>query len=45
VEKGGKCGESTLENGQTLCSEHNLMKKRYGVVDFLRKYFPNNCFY
>lgn len=33
-----KGGNSTLENGQTLCSEHNLMKKRYGVVDFLGKY-------
>lgn len=33
-----KGGESTRENGQTLCSEHNLMKKRYGTVDFLGKY-------
>lgn len=33
-----KGGTSTLENGQTLCSEHNLMKKRYGVVGFLGKY-------
>ena len=33
-----KGGESTLENGQTLCSEHNLMKKRYGTTDFLKKY-------
>ena len=31
-------GTSTLENGQTLCSEHNLMKKRYGTTDFLKKY-------
>ncbi len=31
-------GESTLENGQTLCSEHNLMKKRYGTTYFLKKY-------
>ena len=31
-------GESTLENGQTLCSEHNLMKKRYGTTVFLGKY-------
>ena len=31
-------GESTLENGQTLCSEHNLMKKKYGTTDFLNKY-------
>ena len=33
-----KGGQSTLENGQTLCSEHNLMKKRYGTTDFLKKY-------
>lgn len=33
-----KNGVSTLENGQTLCSEHNLMKKRYGVIEFLGKY-------
>ena len=33
-----KGGTSTLKNGQTLCSEHNLMKKRYGVIDFLGKY-------
>lgn len=33
-----KGGQSTLENGQTLCSEHNLMKKRYGVIEFLEKY-------
>ena len=31
-------GKSTLENGQTLCSEHNLMKKRYGTTVFLGKY-------
>lgn len=31
-------GLSTFENGQTLCSEHNLMKKRYGTTDFLSKY-------
>lgn len=33
-----KSGKSTLENGQTLCSEHNLMKKRYGLMEFLEKY-------
>ncbi len=33
-----KGGQSTIENGQTLCSEHNLMKKRYGVITFLGKY-------
>jgi hypothetical protein len=31
-------GKSTIENGQTLCSEHNMMKKRYGTLDFLKKY-------
>jgi len=31
-------GKSTFENGQTLCSEHNLMKKRYGTTVFLGKY-------
>ena len=33
-----KGGTNTIENGQTLCSEHNLMKKRYGTVDFLGQY-------
>ena len=27
-------GLSTVENGQTLCSEHNLLKKTYGTYDF-----------
>lgn len=27
-------GQSTVENGQTLCSEHNLLKKTYGTYDF-----------
>ena len=31
-------GKNTVENGQTLCSEHNLMKKRYGTAEFLGKY-------
>lgn len=31
-------GKSVLSNGQTLCSEHNMMKKNYGTTDFLRKY-------
>lgn len=33
-----KGGPNTFENGQTLCSEHNIMKERYGTTDFLRKY-------
>lgn len=31
-------GKATLDNGQTLCSQHNIMKKRYGTTDFLDKY-------
>lgn len=31
-----KGGKSVAGNGQTLCSEHNLMKKNYGVTDFLK---------
>ncbi|MBI4026034.1 MAG: HNH endonuclease [Verrucomicrobia bacterium] len=27
-------GLSIVENGQTLCSEHNLLKKTYGTYDF-----------
>lgn len=33
-----KGGKSIVDNGQTLCSEHNLMKKNYGVTDFLRSF-------
>lgn len=33
-----KGGKSIVENGQTLCSEHNMMKKNYGVTDFLRSF-------
>lgn len=33
-----KGGMSSVENGQTLCSEHNMLKKNYGVSDFLRKF-------
>lgn len=33
-----KGGKSIVENGQTLCSEHNLMKKNYGVTDFLKSF-------
>ena len=34
-----KGGQSILENGQTLCSEHNILKKNYGTVEFLDKYY------
>lgn len=33
-----KGGKSVVDNGQTLCSEHNLMKKNYGVTDFLKSF-------
>jgi 5-methylcytosine-specific restriction endonuclease McrA len=33
-----KGGKSIVENGQTLCSEHNMMKKNYGVTDFLKSF-------
>lgn len=31
-------GKATIDNGQTLCSACNILKKRYGVNDLLRKY-------
>lgn len=31
-------GKATLDNGQTLCSACNILKKRYGVNDLLEKY-------
>ena len=34
-----KGGTNTLENGQTLCSKHNLMKKDYGQTTAGKKYF------
>jgi len=33
-----KGGKATIDNGQTLCSECNILKKRYGTTDFLKKY-------
>lgn len=38
IQPRSKGGRSTPENGQTLCSEHNMLKKNYGTVDFFRKY-------
>lgn len=29
-----KGGRNTVDNGQTLCSEHNLLKKRYSQTEF-----------
>ena len=31
-------GKATIDNGQTLCSACNILKRRYGVNDFLGKY-------
>ncbi len=29
-----KGGDNSIENGQTLCSEHNFLKKNYGQTEF-----------
>ncbi|HGJ66511.1 TPA: HNH endonuclease [bacterium] len=34
-----KGGKNTLENGQTLCMEHNLLKKNYSRTEAGKKYF------
>jgi len=34
-------GASVLENGQTLCSEHNFLKKNYRQTGFGKKLFVN----
>lgn len=34
-----KGGLNNLENGQTLCTEHNLMKKNYSQTEAGKKYF------
>jgi len=34
-----KGGTNTLENGQTLCMEHNLLKKNYSQTEAGKKYF------
>lgn len=33
-----KGGTNTLENGQTLCSEHNLLKKSYSQTEFGKRF-------
>ncbi len=33
-----KGGTNTLENGQTLCSEHNLLKKNYSQTEFGKRF-------
>lgn len=32
-------GDNTLENGQTLCKQHNQLKKNYGQTTTGKKYF------
>ena len=34
-----KGGTNTLENAQTLCSQHNLMKKNYSQTEAGKRYF------
>jgi len=34
-----KGGTNTLENGQTLCTQHNLLKKKYSRTEAGKKYF------
>lgn len=34
-----KGGTNTLENGQTLCMQHNLMKKNYSRTEAGKRYF------
>lgn len=34
-----KGGLSTIENGQTLCTEHNLIKKNYSQTEAGKRYF------
>lgn len=34
-----KGGTNTIDNGQTLCMEHNLMKKNYSQTEIGKRYF------
>jgi hypothetical protein len=34
-----KSGDNTTDNGQTLCMEHNLMKKNYSQTEAGKKFF------
>ena len=36
-----KGGNNSLENGQTLCSEHNILKKKYSQTEFGKKFMIN----
>ncbi|MEW6609451.1 MAG: HNH endonuclease signature motif containing protein [bacterium] len=33
-----KGGENTIDNGQTLCSEHNFLKKNYSQTEFGKRF-------
>jgi 5-methylcytosine-specific restriction endonuclease McrA len=35
----GRGGENTIDNGQTLCTEHNLLKKNYSQTEAGKRYF------
>jgi 5-methylcytosine-specific restriction endonuclease McrA len=39
IEPKDRGGKAILENGQTLCSQHNFQKKNLGQVTFSRKVF------
>ena len=32
-------GSNTVDNGQTLCTEHNLLKKNYSQTEAGKRYF------
>ncbi|RMG70740.1 MAG: HNH endonuclease [Nitrospirae bacterium] len=34
-----KGGKNTIDNGQTLCMEHNLLKKNYSQTEAGKRYF------
>ncbi len=36
-----KGGDNSIDNGQTLCMEHNLMKKNYSQTEAGKKFFIN----
>jgi len=36
-----KGGANDIENGQTLCTEHNLLKRHYSQAEAGKKYFIN----
>ena len=36
-----KGGDNSIDNGQTLCMEHNLIKKNYSQTEAGKKYFIN----